>query len=329
LRKAEGGKRKEEGAPHCGGHPLSLIPHPSVALLASFLFALISAEPAIAQDRQGYVGEARCAQCHKLEQEHWAHTVHAKAFRNNPRYELAQRGCEACHGPGAKHLENAADSKGIIAFTRKRGAPLEVQNGQCLQCHQGRARIFWPGSIHDTSRVACSDCHNPMAKFSETGLLARGNVNETCFTCHAQQRAEFRRRSHMPLLEGRVSCTDCHNPHGSATRPLIKADSVNQLCTGCHAEKRGPFIWEHAPVRRNCLECHTPHGSNHEAMLIVARPFLCQQCHANVSHPANLITRGNLPRGAFPDERAMNRSCSNCHSQIHGSNHPAGARFQR
>ena len=28
-------------------------------------------------------------------------------------------------------------------------------------------------------------------------------------------------------------------------------------------------------------------------------------------------------------ERAVNRSCSNCHSQIHGSNHPAGARFQR
>jgi DmsE family decaheme c-type cytochrome len=294
-------------------------------------FALVLCWPAAgpAQDKDGYVGEARCAQCHKLEQEHWAHTVHAKVFRLNPRNELAQRGCEACHGPGAKHIENAADPKGIIAFTRKRGAPLETQNGQCLQCHKGRERIFWQGSIHDASRVGCSDCHNPMAKFSASGLLARGTVNETCFTCHAQQRAEFRRRSHMPLLEGRISCTDCHNPHGSATRPLIKADNVNQLCYGCHAEKRGPFIWEHAPVRRNCLECHTPHGSSHEAMLVVARPFLCQQCHANTSHPANLITRGNLPRGAIPDERALNRSCSNCHSQIHGSNHPAGARFHR
>ena len=132
-------------------YPLPITRYGAVAAL------LICALSAAAQDKDGYLGEARCAQCHKLEQEHWAHTVHAKVFRLNPRNELAARGCEACHGPGAKHVENAADPKAIIAFTRKRGAPLETQNGQCLQCHQGRARIFWHGSIHDTSRVGCSD----------------------------------------------------------------------------------------------------------------------------------------------------------------------------
>lgn len=298
-------------------------------LLAAFILTCALATPATAQDKDGYLGEARCAQCHKLEQEHWAHTVHAKVFRANPRNDLERRGCEACHGPGAKHLENAADPNGIIAFTRRRGAPVQAQNAQCLQCHKGQQRIFWQGSIHDTSRLGCSDCHNPMAQLAVSGLMAKSGVNETCFTCHQQQRAEFRKRSRMPLLEGRMSCGDCHNPHGSVTRPLLKTDTVNQLCYSCHAEKRGPFIWEHAPVRRNCLECHTPHGSSHESLLVVARPFLCQQCHANVSHPANLLTRGNLPKGVAPDERAFNRGCSNCHSQIHGSNHPAGARFHR
>jgi DmsE family decaheme c-type cytochrome len=287
------------------------------------------AAPGMAQDKDGYVGEARCATCHKAEQDNWAHTVHARVFRLNPRNALAARGCEACHGPGARHLEDATDKAAIIAYTRRRGAPVDIQNAQCLQCHKGRERIYWQGSVHERSRLACSDCHNPMAKFSASGLLAKGTVSETCFTCHQQQRAEFRKRSHMPVLEGRMSCGDCHNPHGSVARPLLKADSVNQLCYGCHAEKRGPFIWEHAPVRRNCLECHLPHGSSHESLLVVARPFLCQQCHANVSHPANLITRSNLPRGVIPDERALNRSCSNCHSQIHGSNHPSGARFHR
>jgi DmsE family decaheme c-type cytochrome len=276
-----------------------------------------------------YVGEARCATCHRLEEQNWAHTVHARVFRSNSAGELAKRGCEACHGPGAKHLKDATDQSGIIAFTRRRDAPVDTQNAQCLQCHKGGNRIFWHGSVHQTTRLSCSDCHNPMAKISGSGLLARTSVSETCFTCHPQQRTEFRKRSHMPLMEGRISCVDCHNPHGSVTRPLIKADSVNQLCYGCHAEKRGPFIWEHAPVRRDCLSCHLPHGSSHESLLAVARPFLCQQCHANVTHPANLITRSNLPRGARPDERAVSRSCSNCHSQIHGSNHPSGARFQR
>ena len=281
----------------------------------------------MAQD--GYVGEARCAGCHALEQEHWAHTVHAKIFRAAPKNGLAAKGCEACHGPGAKHLENAADPTAIIAFTRKRDVPVETQNAQCLQCHQGRERMFWQGSIHQTSRLGCADCHNPMARFSAAGLLAKSTTSETCFTCHQEQRTEFRKRSHMPLLEGKLSCSDCHNPHGSVTRPLLKADSVNQVCYACHAEKRGPFIWEHAPVRKSCSECHLPYGSSHESLLSAARPFLCQQCHANVSHPASLLARSNLPRAQFPDERAMNRSCSNCHSQIHGSNHPAGVRFLR
>jgi DmsE family decaheme c-type cytochrome len=298
-------------------------------LTAGLAFFWSFAIQAFAQDADGYVGEVRCITCHRLEGEHWAHTVHAGAFKSPAASPLAARGCEACHGPGAKHLQDATDRSAIIAFTRRRDVAVDIQNTQCLQCHTGRQRIFWQGSVHETSRLACSDCHNPMAKFSVSGLLVKGSVNETCFSCHPQQRTEFRKRSRMPLLEGRMSCSDCHNPHGAVTRPLLKADSVNQLCYSCHSEKRGPFLWEHAPVRGNCLNCHAPHGSSHESLLVVARPFLCQQCHANVSHPANLLTRANLPRGAWPDERAVNRNCSNCHSQIHGTNHPAGARFQR
>ena len=304
---------------------LQRVPAGALALILASGFVV----GALAQDKNGYIGEAKCVACHRLEQENWAHTLHAKVFRSNPRTELERRGCEACHGPGAKHLKDVTDKSGVIAFTRRRDVPVDAQNAQCLQCHKGGNHIFWQGSSHQTTGLACSDCHNPMARIAASGLLAKTSVSETCFTCHQQQRTEFRKRSHMPLLEGRISCVDCHNPHGSVTRPLIKADSVNQLCYSCHAEKRGPFIWEHAPVRRDCLSCHLPHGSNHESLLAVARPFLCQQCHANVTHPAALLTRSNLPRGARPDERALNRSCSNCHSQIHGSNHPSGARFQR
>lgn len=276
-----------------------------------------------------FIGEERCAACHKNEIDHFLHTTHAKAFKNNPKTELERRGCEACHGPGSKHAQNFADKSTITSFTREAGKSTEQINGPCLQCHQGGQRIFWKASVHQTNGVSCTDCHNTMAKFSQTGLLKKQSISETCYTCHQQQRAEFRKRSHMPLPEGKMSCEDCHNPHGTATKPLLKADNVNQLCYTCHAEKRGPFLWEHAPVKESCLNCHSPHGSNQEKLLTTARPFLCQQCHSHNMHANNLTTKANTASGAVPDERLIGRACSTCHAQIHGSNHPSGVRMHR
>ncbi len=280
-------------------------------------------------DGRSYVGEKTCVACHQQEASNWAHTIHAKVFDLNPQNELQGRGCEACHGPGSEHVKNPSDLSTIISFSSKSKTPISKQNGQCLACHSGGPRIFWHASVHEANNLACSDCHNPMANFSAHGLTARESINETCFQCHKEQRAEFSRRSHMPLLEGKITCVDCHNPHGSTTSPLLKADSVNEVCYGCHADKRGPFIFEHAPVRESCLNCHTPHGSNFEALLTTPRPILCQQCHAQTGHPAELLTAGNLPMGPLPDPRAIGSSCQTCHSEIHGSNSPSGARFER
>ena len=106
-----------------------------------------------------------------------------------------------------------------------------------------------------------------MAKFCAQGLERKPAIAEACYGCHQQQRLQFNKQSHMPLPEGKMTCTDCHNPHGSTTQSLLKAETVNDTCYQCHAEKRGPFLWEHAPVRENCLNCHNPHGSNHEYLL--------------------------------------------------------------
>lgn len=301
----------------------------ALCLLGLLLAAAAAAQAPGGPGGAGYVGEAVCQRCHAAENKHFGHTAHARAFRQNPRNDRERLVCEACHGPGSAHVAGAADRNGIIGFTRAWGTPVETQDAQCLGCHQGRQRIYWPDSAHASNRVACSDCHNTMARFSAGGLLKTAGISETCYGCHAQQRTEFRKRSHMPLPEGKMSCESCHNPHGSPTRPLLKSSSVNALCTACHAEKRGPFIWEHAPVRENCLNCHEAHGSNQEVLLVAPRPFICQQCHTNRTHQNKLQTALNQPGGADPNERLMARSCQTCHAQVHGSNHPAGVRFLR
>lgn len=288
----------------------------------------VAAIPPQPNDRS-FVGQETCTTCHQQETVNWAHTVHAKVFGQNPRNDQQAQNCEACHGPGSAHVEDPSDLTKIIAFSKKSKTPLAQQNGQCLTCHQGGQRIFWHSSIHDSNQVGCADCHNPMTNYGSRGLTARESINETCFQCHKAQHAEFQRRSHMPLLEGKLSCTDCHNPHGSSTAPLLKADSVNEICLTCHAEKRGPFLFEHAPVRDSCLNCHSPHGSNFESLLTAPRPVLCQQCHSQASHPGALLTVGNMAQGAMPDPRLIATSCSTCHVNVHGSNSPSGGRFER
>lgn len=276
-----------------------------------------------------YIGGDRCKACHRIIKGHYAHTLHAIVFGRNPGNALEARNCEACHGPGSAHAGNPRGDNLLVNFQQDSDFPAATANGQCLQCHDGGERMHWSYSVHERNDLICSDCHNPMARFSRRGLLRKASVNGTCIACHQKQGAEFNKRSHMPLHEGKIACVDCHNSHGSAVDPLLLADTVNQLCFRCHQEKRGPFIWEHAPVRENCLNCHNPHGSNHEFLLKRARPFLCQSCHSQSGHVNDLLTRESGPGGPVPDARVVGRSCQNCHSQIHGSNHPAGVRMHR
>src|SRR5690606_12460828 len=143
-----------------------------------------------------YVGEKACIACHGQENEHFKATLHAKVFRLNPKNDHEARVCETCHGPGSAHAEKATDKRLIIGFTKYWETPIEVQDGQCMGCHRGGNSLHWPGSIHSDNRVGCADCHNPMERLSASGLLFRQKITETCYHCHQQQRAEFRKRSH-------------------------------------------------------------------------------------------------------------------------------------
>jgi DmsE family decaheme c-type cytochrome len=275
------------------------------------------------------IGAKSCVACHALENVQASHSLHVKAFRAGGAGTGATAACESCHGPGSAHARDPTRPGLIIAFTRDAKTPIDAQAGVCLACHKGGARQDWIGSVHQQHELSCTDCHNPMARLSPEGVLAKNSINEVCATCHQDIRDKFNRRSHMPLPEGQMSCVDCHNPHGTLTADLIKTDTVNETCYTCHAEKRGPFLFEHAPVRKDCLTCHDPHGSNQQALLTLPVPMLCQQCHTMTGHPNDLLTRAGLATGPAPDERLIGRACLTCHTNIHGSNNPSGSRFHK
>jgi len=280
------------------------------------------AAPAEPPPAATYVGSQVCQACHQQQFAAFAETLMGKIFLKNARSPAEGQGCEVCHGPGSAHLAaGGGKGVGIIAFRKDSPQPVAEQNAVCLKCHEKGLRLYWKGSPHEGRGLACTNCHRVMANVSEKSQFVKETEMETCFQCHLQRRAQLQRSSHMPYREGKMTCTNCHNPHGTATPKQLIENSVNENCYKCHAEKRGPFLWDHAPVRENCLTCHEPHGSNHDKLLRVARPRLCQRCHVESGHPGT----PQLSTSRF----VFNRSCQNCHSQIHGSNHPSGVRFQR
>ena len=266
-----------------------------------------------------YVGSEMCLTCHQDVLETYEHTIHFK-IAQDPRNELEQKGCESCHGPGSMHSEDPNNVKPLVSFAKKTKTPVEEQNNACLQCHQ-KTHLNWEGSIHDSKDLACATCHHIKENRSDRFLLAKAEVDELCGSCHKSQKAKTLKSYHMGIRDGKLECSSCHNPHGSTTDKLLVENSVNETCYKCHAEKRGPFLWPHPPVMENCLNCHDPHGTNHNKMLITKVRRLCQRCHIETRHPTIPQTADNL--------YILNHSCANCHSQIHGSNHPSGVRFQR
>lgn len=200
------------------------------------------------------------------------------------------------------------------------------RNAVCLGCHQGGKRIYWQGSAHAQRDVACTSCHQIHTR--QDRVRDKRTQYDICVACHKEQRVQFLRPSRHPTPEGKVACSDCHNPHGTAGAKLLVRDTVNKTCFQCHVEKRGPFLWNHQPVTEDCSICHSPHGSTVSGLLKTRAPFLCQQCHEASGHRGNLpsLSESGRNRGRTV---TLARSCANCHANTHGGNSPLDAAAAR
>lgn len=312
----------------------------------------VAAAPA-AEAKAALERDAVCTACHN---ESWPTPVLSiYQTRHGTKADPRTPSCQDCHGPSDAHRKSPANAVDVFFGAIKPAAlhsdtwpkipsTAEARNAACLSCHENRvlSRTNWRGSQHESRGVACTNCHDihtPNMK-----VLNKAAQAEVCYNCHKTERAQTRRISSHPLTPSAIGgpakmvCSDCHNPHGSTGPRLLVENSVNETCYICHAERRGPFLWEHGPVVDDCTNCHTPHGSSNPALLKARAPWLCQRCHATAGHPSNAYSGADLPAGqpganplADPGKKPkiLLGACLNCHSQIHGSNHPSGARLNR
>jgi DmsE family decaheme c-type cytochrome len=308
-------------------------------LRAAFVAALaclgMAAGGAIAQKPPG---PEVCKQCHEAYVDTFNASIHgAKGHKRSP---ASNGGCASCHGDGTEHVK-AGGGRGVggIKGMNNPAIPASQKADTCLACHGGdRQLAFWDSGRHRKNDVSCNNCHSIhdqpqdknrklLKKNEATAAPLRTTVRqleyETCTSCHKQVRAQIGKPSHHPIIEGKVACSDCHNPHGALSPAMVKNESVNELCYSCHTDKRGPHLYEHPPVEENCLACHNSHGSVHARLLNEKVPNLCQDCHDWSRHPGTAYGGNQGFAPGLGNTRFLARACINCHQMVHGSNAPA------
>ncbi|MBW3628381.1 MAG: tetratricopeptide repeat protein [Gemmatimonadetes bacterium] len=210
-----------------------------------------------------------CADCHSTGVRK-AYDPGADAFRTA--WSEIDVSCEACHGPGSKHVDWAGTPSLIRALLwRDDGLPARLNERRGVQwrvdTRTGQPARSEPRTTA-TEVAVCAQCHSrraqiaegytagsPLEDFYVPALLAPGLYHPD-----GQQLDEV--YTHASFLQSRmfhagVTCSDCHEPHSQRLRA-----PGNQLCGQCHTPARydNPAHHRHraATEGAQCVSCHMP-----------------------------------------------------------------------
>lgn len=243
-----------------------------------------------------------CAKCH---------SELVKSFAGNPHAGHAKTAvsCASCHGSGAAYVQSNGARSAI--FDPAEATARQVDD-MCLGCHAG-AHAASEHPVH--GNVSCIGCHSIHAAGAPVHML-KVVETELCYQCHSEIKPKFSMSFHHKVGEGLIICTDCHDPHDTSKRKLLRSPSQQQtVCTTCHTEAAGPFVYEHPAIKaEGCTACHVAHGGSNPHLLNRASvDTICQQCHLPPPKPMTGVPDVHNPA-------TQTKFCTDCHTDIHGSN---------
>lgn len=179
--------------------------------------------------------------------------------------------------------------------------------------------IVWSHAPYEVG--SCDVCHE-RNDAKRPGKIIRKNVNELCAGCHV----DLQEMMQQPVVHfaAEDNCTNCHNPHNSRHKKLLKA-AMPQLCNECHDQGTSKMKVEHGALTSgsSCAGCHTPHAGQVEHLLLQAPYDLCLSCHGTddvVSGDGERLTniKSLVESNPFQHGPVAAKDCTACH-QPHGS----------
>ncbi|TXT26620.1 MAG: hypothetical protein FD131_4126 [Rhodocyclaceae bacterium] len=228
-----------------------------------------------------------CAECHT--------TGYRKAYDENAdcyqtTWTAPNVGCQACHGPGEKHVLTIREKKS----TKYPGYGLPFKAGQvdqCAACHSRRTRLleetqpggefldnYQPDSLRQDLYHADGQ---QMGEVFEYGSFRQSRMYEkgvVCSDCHSVHGGKL-------IAEGNALCVRCHSPSPNPAFPSLKARRYDDPQHHFHSTGQ---------PGSQCVDCHMPsqnymvvHGRRDHAIRIprpdlsatLGTPNACGNCH--------------------------------------------------
>ena len=249
-----------------------------------------------------------CADCHSTNlRKHY--DLNARTFATS--YDEINVACEACHGPGSKHVmwakkkgdwKKLEASEGLeIALDERKGA------GWTFDLATGKPRRSMPRSSEREIQM-CARCHARRGQIHEDYVHGQpvgddyrvAVLDDDLYFPDGQIKGEVYEYGSFiqsRMFHAGVTCSDCHDPHTLKLRA-----EGNNVCLQCHLARKydSPKHHFHKPgdAGARCVECHMPTRTymvidqRRDHSIRIPRPDLslelgtpnaCNQCHGDKS----------------------------------------------
>ncbi|MDO8938156.1 MAG: multiheme c-type cytochrome [Methylicorpusculum sp.] len=247
-----------------------------------------------------------CAECHSTNLQK---NYDAASRTYHTTWSEIDVSCEACHGPGSRHVSWANKApdleygdnqmKGLqVLLNDRHGAvwSIDPRSGNarrntprgsdkeieiCARCHSRRAQLF-----DDYRHGPLLDTHLP-SLLRQTLYHADGQIDGEVY--------EYGSFLQSKMYQAGVTCSDCHEPHSLTLRA-----AGNGVCRQCHAADKYDDAKHHFHAKDSaggyCVDCHMPaktymgvdarrdHGfriPRPDLSEKIGIPNACNACHAD------------------------------------------------